>query len=734
MAKEGHVKIYLDGAKAPAVDLPFIGYFDGKHEPFTRPNLVYKTKANGFDNFTPIPFQKSCKIVADKEWGSYYHFNYTTFPEGTVVPTFKIPLSQEDSAALDQANVIMGQCGQDPAGNRPNQKMETHSLTVPAGGKAVAMEFKGPQAITAIKVKMELPKEVEKQRALLAQLTMSMTWDNESAPAVWSPLGDFFASAAGAVPFQTLPVGLSAGGIFYCYSYMPFGDKALHSQPVNENNQGHVSVNRWHLADNIPFQTSFEGDIEKYFSNDERLTLYAAVAYWYLNAGGKEPYAAVPVSERIGWWTRPGGRVIKGSELVDRAVPSKQPLHGLKSLTNGAANPVLLWPAETIGETLALKLPVPEAGKYRVCARFSRGPNYGTHQLSLNGRKVGYPANLLGMGPTDSWFGIAEAIGQIEQNRGFKKHKTPPIRMKTLLTSSLALMLATSFAAGEIQAPVKLKVMQDWDDSLTTDLPMIELLKKYKAKATFNIIPNKVRRSFVVKKLKPDKGTAFSFMPAETPEAIEPRRRVLMETMVLIRENSGQDKIGFVYPGGNYNKTVMQAVQDAGYLYARTTKSVDAPLPLDIPMALPTICKWDSTQFWKRYEAAKKKGGVFYFWGHSCELGDDPDLWKKLETIYAHISADPDADKTWSCDSLPLSAIRQSFIDGKEPSIVTRTDDYELIHTVHSTGDSSIRVKNTSPAGNTLSLLVRSADPAGNPIDKLSWDGTTLHVQVIRRY
>ena len=250
------------------------------------------------------------------------------------------------------------------------------------------------------------------------------------------------------------------------------------------------------------------------------------------------------------------------------------------------------------------------------------------------------------------------------------------MNIKVLLTSSLALMLAASFAAGE--APAKLKVMQDWDDSLTTDLPMIELLKKYKAKATFNIIPNKTRRSFVVKKLKPDKGTSFSFMPAgtqggfkvehlatremkaiykgfkvaahcgfsnnETPEAVEPRRRVLLETMALIKETFGQDKVGFVYPGGGYNKTVMQAVQDAGYLYGRTTKSAVAPLPLDTPMELRSSCKWDSPEFWQRYEAAKKKGDIFYFWGHSCELGDDPELWKKLENIYARISADSDAE------------------------------------------------------------------------------------------
>jgi D-arabinan exo alpha-(1,3)/(1,5)-arabinofuranosidase (non-reducing end) len=69
--KQGHVRIYLDGAGEPAVDLPFAGYFDGKNEPFTRPALVHTTPANGWNNYTPIPYRKSCKIVADEGWGAF---------------------------------------------------------------------------------------------------------------------------------------------------------------------------------------------------------------------------------------------------------------------------------------------------------------------------------------------------------------------------------------------------------------------------------------------------------------------------------------------------------------------------------------------------------------------------------------------------------------------------------------------------------------------------------------
>ena len=60
--------------------------------------------------------------------------------------------------------------------------------------------------------------------------------------------------------------------------------------------------------------------------------------------------------------------------------------------------------------------------------------------------------------------------------------------------------------------PGKLKVVQCWDDSLSTDIPLVALLKKHHAKATFNIIPNETRRSFVVKKLRIGPHVCFSFL------------------------------------------------------------------------------------------------------------------------------------------------------------------------------------------------------------------------------
>ena len=109
---QGKVKIFLDGKLV--IDLPWKDYFSRKVAPFNRKGLVY-TAAKGFNNYTPIPFQKSCKIITYAKtdgnktnvWGKYFHFNYTLFPKGTKVQTFKMQLSQEENKALDKANEIL---------------------------------------------------------------------------------------------------------------------------------------------------------------------------------------------------------------------------------------------------------------------------------------------------------------------------------------------------------------------------------------------------------------------------------------------------------------------------------------------------------------------------------------------------------------------------------------------------------------------------------------------------
>jgi len=532
--------MYFDGSPTPSVDMTFRDYFGSRQMPWadlaychageprkTSPLIEYNPGGNVY---VPMPFQKSCKIVADKDWGQYFHFNYTRYPAGTVLPTFTTTFSPADRAALDAVDSLLRQCGHYPMTGRKGETKDRQVLTVHSGQKATAVELSGPKAITALKVKLALPKDAEARRVLLRQLTISMFWDDDRDAAVWSPLGDFFGYIGGGSSFQTLPVGLLDDGIFYAYWYLPFAKKArlevgndsgqpvtmswettyaplarpaneygrfhakwhrdaflpqrkdrkidwtiittrgrgryigamlhvwnplggwwgegdekffvdgemfpstfgtgsedyfgyawgcagrffraFHAQPFNEGNEGHVNNSRWQIPDNVPFQTSFDGYLEKYFPNEgglkpfNRYALYAATAFWYLEPGGTDPYRELPVTDRVGYWVAPPieyreAGAIEGESLkvpasyVLRCKPEIKTMWSAGAgIWSGEKQLLWGWDREPDQNYLELSVPVEKAGKYRLVVRFTKGPDYGIFQLSLGKQKLGGPVDL----------------------------------------------------------------------------------------------------------------------------------------------------------------------------------------------------------------------------------------------------------------------------------------------------------------------------------------------------
>ncbi len=537
--QNGHVRIYLDGAAEPVIDLPFIGYFDHKNEPFTGKALVHNV-ANGENNYVPIPYAKSCKIIADKGWGQYFHFTYGTFPKGTQVPTFKRQLSAEETAALAAADKTLSACGPDSVEGRPGQSTETKSVTVAAGQTATVATLAGPRAITDLRVKLDLPKSPE-DRTVLRELVLKITWDDEAAPAVWVPLGDFFGTAAGANKYRSLTAGLTDEGTWYSHWYMPFekaakielvndgkeqravafeiahapltrpidtlarfhakwhrdaflptdkdrqidwpmlvtegrgrfvgvmlhiwspkggwwgegdekffvdGEKfpstfgtgsedyfgyawsspklfqhALHNQTISQNLKGHISVNRWHIADNVPFQKSFEADIEKYYAN-KRPCLYAAVPFWYQAAGVKDAYAPASLEDRTGYWEIPPSARIAGAleaeELKVLACAGGKTVAQEMSYPSGnwSDDKQLWWTGAKPGDKLDLALPIAQAGPQTLILQLTKARDYGIIQVWLDGQKLGNPIDLYN--PEVVPFGPV-SLGPVELSAG--EHK-----------------------------------------------------------------------------------------------------------------------------------------------------------------------------------------------------------------------------------------------------------------------------------------------------------------------
>jgi hypothetical protein len=550
LANQGHVKIYLDGSEKPAVDLPFDGYFNCKNEPFTRPALVHTT-ARGRNCYVPIPFQKSCKIVGEGDWGRYYHFTYTTYPRGTILPTFKRQLSAEENAALDKANKILSKGGPAPAGlpadaettqfsaelkevigevikkvigktavERPTDAITGQITLKIAPGKRIEATLEGPHAITGLGVSGKFENREDEIEAL-RDIVLQITWDGEDKPAVWSPLGDFFGTAPGVNLYRSFPMGMTEEG-YYCNWYMPFATSAkiefinegtkpraldlwvtdeplrrpieqlgrfhakwhrdaflpeeaerraidwtmlktagrgrfcgvtlhvwnprggwwgegdekffvdgekfpstigtgsedyfgyawcdptlftncYHNQTISMGNRGHVSVNRWHITDNVPFQESFEAAIEKYYPNDKP-TLYASTVYWYQAAGQADPYGPVPVEERKGYWGEIEVLKVKGAlegeqmKILARTAGKAEPqdMYGYGPVWSGDSH--LWWIDARPGDTLDLAVPVQKAGKYRLTMQLTKAIDYGIVQLYLDSKKLGKPIDLFNSG------------------------------------------------------------------------------------------------------------------------------------------------------------------------------------------------------------------------------------------------------------------------------------------------------------------------------------------------
>jgi hypothetical protein len=81
-------------------------------------------------------------------------------------------------------------------------------------------------------------------------------------------------------------------------------DSAVQCQTLNRENTGHISVCRWQIADNVPFQNSFEGCIEKYHDNNWPL-LYAVTVYWYQQQGTADIYEPLSVQQCVNYYEKP---------------------------------------------------------------------------------------------------------------------------------------------------------------------------------------------------------------------------------------------------------------------------------------------------------------------------------------------------------------------------------------------------------------------------------------------
>ncbi|MDR0382001.1 MAG: DUF2961 domain-containing protein [Oscillospiraceae bacterium] len=226
LANDGLIEIYIDGEAVPTVSRPFNQLFDGtvaSNAPFNYSALNY-IAAQGRNCLVPITYNESCKIYLFDNWGSYYQFTYTTFPEGVAVEPMPHTLAQSDKAALDRVNTFFTTLGASPTAAGAEDQTFAGTYTVDAGASAAVLDYAGQGAVSAFKVRVNDALGYDAMAEAIQQLTVSMYWDGEETPSVWAPLGSFFGTPFGDA-YTTLPMGLKDGW-YYCYFFLPFASGA----------------------------------------------------------------------------------------------------------------------------------------------------------------------------------------------------------------------------------------------------------------------------------------------------------------------------------------------------------------------------------------------------------------------------------------------------------------------------------------------------------------------------
>ena len=208
----------------------------------------------------------------------------------------------------------------------------------------------------------------------------------------------------------------------------------------------------------------------------------------------------------------------------------------------------------------------------------------------------------------------------------------------------------------------KMVVVQCWDDGVTNDVRLVEILRRHGAKATFNLNAGLHSKGRVETRFK-HKGQTVSRLgwdevrdvysgftianhslthPDLANCSIADARRNVKEGRDRLQQHFNQPVLGFAYPGGSYNDNVKQVVREAGHTYARTVVPVAQCFQPADPMAFHPNCHHEVTDFWDCYEKARESG-VFYFWGHSYEMINDQ-MWSLFEEKIKRISNDQGAE------------------------------------------------------------------------------------------
>lgn len=205
-----------------------------------------------------------------------------------------------------------------------------------------------------------------------------------------------------------------------------------------------------------------------------------------------------------------------------------------------------------------------------------------------------------------------------------------------------------------------------YDDGVTQDIRLIELLNKYNLKCTFNLnsdllgkpgtLIRENQRVSHYKICSKDVREIYAGHEVAVHTLTHPNLTTLNKEEIIrqveqdrlnLSELTGYEVVGMAYPCGgvNHNEKVAKIIKEnTGVRYSRTIISTNNfDLQDNLYCFNPTVYHLDGFDYLmelgeKFITMETDKPQIFYIWGHSYEMDFAPDYWSRLEEFLALIS------------------------------------------------------------------------------------------------
>ena len=204
-----------------------------------------------------------------------------------------------------------------------------------------------------------------------------------------------------------------------------------------------------------------------------------------------------------------------------------------------------------------------------------------------------------------------------------------------------------------------------YDDGVTQDIRLIELLNKYGLKCTFNINSQLLAQKGILirhgqrishYKIHPDdvkyiyEGHEIAVHTLTHPNLTQCDTNEVIHQVETDRQKlselAGYEVVGMAYPCGGVNndeRTANIIKEHTGIKYSRTITSNDCfDMQENLFRFNPTVYHLDFEKMMllgENFLQLKTEiPKVFYIWGHSYEMDYDVNYWRKLEEFFKLIS------------------------------------------------------------------------------------------------